>query len=400
VPAGQGPGTIGVRGGGVVADCVGEDDVAEPDPCVAAREALPGGDVRLTMLTTSGGVFGFVPGEPVDADGDGVADAADNCPAAENPGQADADGDGTGDACDPSLLDDAATSAQAGEEVTTDGEGDGATADDGLETSVTVPVAGQVSIRERNAGPVDGFGLLGWTVQIEAPAGTADNPLVLAFEIDQSLVPAGQTASTIQLLRNGIALPACAGAAGTASPDPCVSERETQADGDVVLTALTSAASTWSFARTPDTGDPGSGTGGGGQTGQPQQPAQPQQPGGQTPPAPPALTKVKLARPVFSARKGTKLSFTLSAAAAAVVGRLARETQGRRAGGKCDPKRKRGKRCTALVPARTLRFSGKAGETRVKFGKGLKRGKYRMTLTARGPDGRTGAAAVIRFRVR
>ena len=36
----------------------------------------------------------------VDTDGDGVADVADNCPAASNPDQADADGDGVGNACD------------------------------------------------------------------------------------------------------------------------------------------------------------------------------------------------------------------------------------------------------------------------------------------------------------
>jgi ELWxxDGT repeat protein len=36
-----------------------------------------------------------------DADGDGVTDAADNCPAAPNPDQVDLDGDGSGDACDP-----------------------------------------------------------------------------------------------------------------------------------------------------------------------------------------------------------------------------------------------------------------------------------------------------------
>ena len=36
-----------------------------------------------------------------DGDGDGVCDSDDNCPAADNPGQADGDGDGRGDACDP-----------------------------------------------------------------------------------------------------------------------------------------------------------------------------------------------------------------------------------------------------------------------------------------------------------
>ena len=38
-----------------------------------------------------------------DTDGDGILDAADNCPAVANPDQADSDGDGIGDACDMDL---------------------------------------------------------------------------------------------------------------------------------------------------------------------------------------------------------------------------------------------------------------------------------------------------------
>jgi hypothetical protein len=38
---------------------------------------------------------------PDDADGDGVPDATDDCPAAADPAQADRDHDGAGDACDP-----------------------------------------------------------------------------------------------------------------------------------------------------------------------------------------------------------------------------------------------------------------------------------------------------------
>jgi hypothetical protein len=49
---------------------------------------------------TLGLVTQFVYGS-ADADGDGVSDAADNCPGASNPDQADSDGDGIGDACDP-----------------------------------------------------------------------------------------------------------------------------------------------------------------------------------------------------------------------------------------------------------------------------------------------------------
>lgn len=37
---------------------------------------------------------------PLDTDGDGVADAQDNCPYVANPDQMDSDGDGIGDACD------------------------------------------------------------------------------------------------------------------------------------------------------------------------------------------------------------------------------------------------------------------------------------------------------------
>ena len=64
--------------------------------------------VLLTSLAACGG-GGSEPDEPdaggpvptiVDTDGDSIADAVDNCPAAANASQADADGDGSGDACD------------------------------------------------------------------------------------------------------------------------------------------------------------------------------------------------------------------------------------------------------------------------------------------------------------
>jgi Thrombospondin type 3 repeat len=52
--------------------------------------------------------------EPVDEDGDGIADDEDNCPDTPNPDQADVDGDGAGDACDACPAD-----------ARNDGDGDG-----------------------------------------------------------------------------------------------------------------------------------------------------------------------------------------------------------------------------------------------------------------------------------
>jgi Bacterial TSP3 repeat/Thrombospondin type 3 repeat len=51
-----------------------------------------------TTLVTNGGVTVY--NAPVDADSDGVPDAADNCPTVSNADQRDTDGDGIGNACD------------------------------------------------------------------------------------------------------------------------------------------------------------------------------------------------------------------------------------------------------------------------------------------------------------
>jgi hypothetical protein len=136
----------------------------------------------------------------------------------------------------------------AGGTISTDGEGDGATAADPLETSILTPTGGSVSIDERQSTSVAPAGLtiLGWQVQISAPSATAGAPLRFTFELDSSLL-GGLDPLTIQVLRNGLAVSGCTGTAGSAAPDPCVVRRALQGDGDLELVVLTSAASLWTF---------------------------------------------------------------------------------------------------------------------------------------------------------
>jgi hypothetical protein len=71
--------------------------VAPARACVSDAECDDG--VACTLIDTcQAGVC--VPGGGGDADGDGVCDAEDDCPAVANPSQADLDGDDVGDACD------------------------------------------------------------------------------------------------------------------------------------------------------------------------------------------------------------------------------------------------------------------------------------------------------------
>jgi hypothetical protein len=129
--------------------------------------------------------------------------------------------------------------------LTTDGEGDGATADDPVETAVTHPNGGAISIREGPDAAAE-FGFIGQRVVLDvSPDATAADPLVITFLIDVSVIPAGQDHNTIQVSKDGVAVPACTGAGAT--PDPCVASR--QAVGtDAQIVVRTSSASDWDFA--------------------------------------------------------------------------------------------------------------------------------------------------------
>jgi hypothetical protein len=161
----------------------------------------------------------------------------------------------------PTDPDEVDTEVDPGETVDTDPEGDGATADDPVETAVTSPNAGTVTVDERplSASPPPNYEFLGQEVAISAPAASAADPLVLVFRVDASLLPADAGPGDIVPFRTGTAVPACTGAAGTASPDPCLASTVLESDGDVSLTVLTSAASLWNFGVStvpPDTTPP------------------------------------------------------------------------------------------------------------------------------------------------
>jgi hypothetical protein len=88
-------------------------------------------------------------------------------------------------------------------------------------------------------------------VQIVAPPASIAAPLQLVFTLDASVLGPGGSAATVQIFGDGVVLPACLGS-GTATPDPCVAQRETLPGGDDVrLTVLTSYASLWGFGVAP-----------------------------------------------------------------------------------------------------------------------------------------------------
>ncbi len=98
---------------------------------------------------------------------------------------------------------------------------------------------------------------LGGDVIIKVPDATAASPLRVELLTHASIVPDGEDETTLALFRDGEIVPDCSGAAGTASPDPCVSSRARSETGEVAITALTSSGSVWSVAARAPTADAG-----------------------------------------------------------------------------------------------------------------------------------------------
>ena len=145
---------------------------------------------------------------------------------------------------------------------------------DPVTAMVTSPGGGPVTITESATSdppPVgSGYTYLAYQVDITAPAATAETPLTLVFTVDASLLASTDpdlTADTLAVFREGVPVDACTatGADDPATPDPCVSLRETLAggndEGDARITVLSSHASTWNVGSAPMLTVPGAPTG-------------------------------------------------------------------------------------------------------------------------------------------
>ncbi|MBI5504980.1 MAG: DUF4215 domain-containing protein [Deltaproteobacteria bacterium] len=137
--------------------------------------------------------------------------------------------------------------ASAGATVTTDASFEGATPERPVQTTITTPNAGEITITASpaTAAPT-GLAVVGATLRIEAPPATAQAPLAITLRVDHSAIPAEIGAANLDVSRDGVVIAACSGPSGTAAPDPCVSARSVLPDGDAEITVLTSHASLWS----------------------------------------------------------------------------------------------------------------------------------------------------------
>jgi hypothetical protein len=131
--------------------------------------------------------------------------------------------------------------------VSTDVNGDGATAEDVVEVAVTTPNAGTVSLVTSSSVsfPSSGYVVGGRTIRIEAPEATAADPLVLTFTLDVSVHPTTWDVNWAYVYRNGTYVNNSCTGATAADPDPCIASRTRLANGDVEIVVRTSRASEW-----------------------------------------------------------------------------------------------------------------------------------------------------------
>jgi len=153
------------------------------------------------------------------------------------------DGDGCDGDCTPTPV---VETVAPGGTVTTDPGGGGATPQAPLQTSLTTPAGGEVTIAT-STQPLtpDNVMALIRDLLIDAPPASWQVPLTIALTVDASAIPDGVDLLRVDLIRDGVVVEDCTGAPGTADPDPCIQSRELLLDGDVRITGLTSHASLW-----------------------------------------------------------------------------------------------------------------------------------------------------------
>lgn len=141
-----------------------------------------------------------------------------------------------------------------------------------VDTAVSSPNGGPVTIAESATSDPpptgSGYTFLGYQVDIDAPVAAPSARLTLVFTIDATLLASAEpdlTAADVTVFRDGVPVAACTTTGATATPDPCVSLRETLAGGadagDARVTILTGHASSWNFGSAPVLAVPGAPTG-------------------------------------------------------------------------------------------------------------------------------------------
>ncbi len=145
-----------------------------------------------------------------------------------------------------------------GSSITSDGEGDGATPSDPLETTVTHP-GGTVTLLvedDYESDMSDGARTVSQYASVTGDAATPSAPAELAFTADASEVPADVSATTVRAYVDDTMILDCAGPPGEASPDPCVAERLVLPGGDVRITVRASNPNRqWNVAFAPPNPD-------------------------------------------------------------------------------------------------------------------------------------------------
>jgi hypothetical protein len=130
--------------------------------------------------------------------------------------------------------------------ATTDGEANGATPTDLLESTLF-----RRDVLASNPTPVGIFeaetNLGNFQVRVMAPPQTAALPLRILFQLDDFSLPLRGRSSDIEVLRDGAAVNFCTGPPLVASPDPCIEAISELVGGDVEISLLTSTASLWTL---------------------------------------------------------------------------------------------------------------------------------------------------------